>query len=60
MTNKIKNQNGKNLPKNQGSKAFSISDISDVMDLCSWKSALINLYNYEPEPLFINGQFLYI
>ena len=57
MTNKFKYQTGKNLPKNQAHQAFSISELSDLR---SWKSALINLYNYETEPLFINGQFLYV
>jgi hypothetical protein len=57
MTNKFKNQTGKNQPKNQATKSFSISEFSDLR---SWKSALINLYHYEPEPLFIKGQYLYV
>jgi hypothetical protein len=57
MTNKFKNQTGKNLRNGKVSKAFFMQE---MMDLRSWKSALKNLYEYEAEPLFINGNLLYV
>jgi hypothetical protein len=56
MTNKFKNQTNGNLRKNQCAKAFPISE---MMDFRSIKEALFALNSYEPEPLFINGQYLY-
>jgi hypothetical protein len=57
MTNKFKNQTDTNLRKGQVSKAFFMQE---MMDLRSWKSALLNLYEYEAEPMYIKGQYLYI
>jgi len=57
MTNKIKNQKGRNLQKNQSGKSFSIPE---VMDFRSLKAAFIALNSYEPEPLFYNGKYLYV
>jgi hypothetical protein len=31
-----------------------------MVDLRSLKAAIIALNSFEPEPLFINGQFLYV
>jgi hypothetical protein len=57
MTNKSKNQTDRSLWKNQGTKAFFKTE---VMDLRSIKTALLNLYHYEPEPLYINEKYLYV
>jgi hypothetical protein len=57
MTNKIKNQKGRNLQKNQSGKSFSIPE---VMDFRSLKAAFIALNSIEPEPLFYNGKYLYV
>jgi hypothetical protein len=57
MTSKTKNQTEKYLHKNQGTKAFSITE---MMDLRSFQTAIFALNSYEPEPLFIKGQYLYV
>jgi len=57
MTNKIKNQTNRNLQKNQSRKAFSITE---MMDFRSLKAAFIALNSFEPEPLYINGHYLYV
>ena len=57
MIYKIKNQTDRNLQKNQDRKAFSIPK---MMDLRSFQAAIFALNSLEPEPLFINGQYLYL
>jgi len=57
MTNKIKNKTDKNLWKNQSRKSFSIPDI---MDFRSLRAAFIALNSFEPEPVYINGKYLYV
>ena len=57
MTNKINKRTDKYLWKNHGRKAFSIPE---MMDFRSLKAALFALNSYEPEPLYINGQYLYL
>ena len=57
MTNKTKNQTDRNLQKNSSRKAFSIPE---MMDFRSLKAAFIALNSFEPEPLFINGKYLYV
>ena len=57
MYKKIKHQTNRNLWKNQDSKAFSISEL---MDLRSIQATIFALNSFEPEPLFINGQYLYV
>ena len=57
MTNKINKRTDKYLWKNQGRKAFSIPE---MMDFRSLKASLFALNSYEPEPLYINGQYLYV
>ena len=57
MYKKINHQTNRNLWKNQDSKAFSISE---MMDLRSIQAAIFALNSFEPEPLYINGQYLYV
>ena len=57
MTNKTKNQTGRDLQKNSSRKSFSIPEI---MDFRSLKAAFIALNSIEPEPLFIKGQYWYV
>jgi len=57
MTNKINKRTDKYLWKNHGRKAFSIPEMMDFRNL---KAAFFALNSYEPEPLYINGQYLYL
>ena len=57
MTNKIKNQTDRNLQQNQNRNSFSIPE---MMNFRSLKAAFIALNSYEPEPLFVNGRYLYL
>ena len=57
MTNKIKNQTDRNLQRNQNRKSFSIPEMIDFRSL---KAAFIALNSYEPDPLYLNGQYLYV
>jgi hypothetical protein len=57
MNSKIKNQTDGNLRKNQNYKAFSISDMTDLRSI---KAAIFALNSFEPEPLFIKGQYIYV
>ena len=57
MNKKIKNQTDSNLRYHQSSKSFSISEMTDFRSI---KAALFNLNSYEPEPLFIRGQYFYV
>ena len=57
MTTKINNQTDKNLLKKQYRKVFSIPEI---IDLRSIQAAIFAWNCYEPESLYINGQYLYL
>ena len=57
MTNKNNNRTDKNLLKKQYRKVFSIPEIIDFRSL---KATFIALSSYEPEPLYVNGQYLYV
>ena len=57
MTNKNKNQTNRNLQKNQSRNSFFLNE---MMDLRSIQAAIFAWNCYEPEPLYINGQYLYL
>jgi len=57
MTTKINNQTDKNLLKKQYRNVFSIPEI---IDLRSIQATIFALNSYEPEPLYINGKYLYV
>ena len=57
MTNKLKKQTDCNLQENQNRKSFPIPGMIDFRGL---KAAFVALNSYEPDPLFINGQYLYL
>ena len=57
MTNKTENQTNRNLWKNKGRNSFSITE---MMDLRSLQGAFSRTNLCEPEPVYINGKYLYV
>ena len=53
MINKTKNQMNRYLRNYQDTSAFSLSQLKELRSIFAFDS-------FEPEPLFINGQYLYV